>query len=80
MISIADIVEPKDESSNDDKHIFPLLSMKHEDNLLASSPSISADYKPDSILLKVESQSGEDKGMLQVSWASCVYLGVQNNK
>ena len=67
MISIGNFLEPKDESSSDDKHIFPLISMKHEENVLASSPGISADYKPISGLLKLESQSGHDKGMFQVS-------------
>ncbi|KAK2722463.1 hypothetical protein QYM36_002862, partial [Artemia franciscana] len=53
--------EPKDESTNDDKHIFPLFSMEHEYNLLAGSSGISADCKPSSGHLKLESQSGEDK-------------------
>jgi hypothetical protein len=67
VISIVTFVEPKDESSNDDKHVFTLSSMEHEDILLASSPGISADCKPNSFHLKLESQSGEDKGMFQVS-------------
>ncbi|XP_065580464.1 zinc finger protein 233-like isoform X1 [Artemia franciscana] len=53
--------EPKDESSNNNKCIFPLLSMKHDDSLLASSSATFADCKPSSGHLKIESQSGEDK-------------------
>ncbi|XP_065580455.1 zinc finger protein 813-like isoform X1 [Artemia franciscana] len=53
--------EPKDESSNDGRHIFRLLSMKREDNLLACSPERSADCKPIFGHLKLESQSGKDK-------------------
>ena len=67
MISIATFVEPKDESSNDDKHVLSLLSMKHQDNCLDTSPRRSADCKPNSGHLKLESNSGEDKGMFQVS-------------
>ena len=73
MISIGNFLEPKDESSSDGKHIFPLLSMKQEDNVLG-------DGKPNSVHVQLESQSGEDKGMFHVSSASCVYFGVQNNK
>ncbi|XP_065565540.1 zinc finger protein 180-like isoform X2 [Artemia franciscana] len=53
--------KPKDESTNDDKRIFPLFSMKHEYDLLAGSSGISADCKPSSSHLKLESHSGEDK-------------------
>ncbi|KAK2714466.1 hypothetical protein QYM36_008874 [Artemia franciscana] len=53
--------EPKDESSNDNKCIFPLLSMKRDDSLLASSPGTFPDCKPSSGHLKLESQSGKDK-------------------
>jgi len=65
VIFIATFLEPKDESTNDDKRIFPLFSMKHEYDLLAGSSGISADCKPSSGHLKLESHSGEDKGILQ---------------
>ena len=76
-------VETDNISSNDGKDIFgnayPMLLMKQEENLFAVSPGISGDFKNNTDYPKLELNTEEDEGMLQIFWSS-IFLGAKNEK